>query len=142
MNTHIAKLLRQFLVAFFALAAVLLFASATSAWTAPSGSPPSGNVAAPLNVGATSQVKSGGLGVTSLAADRLCLGTNCITQWPTSGGSSSGVPNCRICVRAGLGNNVWGAESCKPFNGGVASSGAESGHAGRGAVVEVQVKCP
>lgn len=35
-------------------------------WTGPSSNPPSGNVAAPVNVGSVSQIKSAGLGVASL----------------------------------------------------------------------------
>jgi hypothetical protein len=37
------------------------------AWTDPTSAPPGGNVAAPINVGSTDQVKNGGLGVNSLA---------------------------------------------------------------------------
>jgi hypothetical protein len=37
------------------------------AWSGPTAAPPNGNVAAPINVGSTDQVKSGGLGVNSLA---------------------------------------------------------------------------
>jgi hypothetical protein len=41
---------------------------AFAAWTMPSGTPPAGNVAAPLNTGSTTQIKSGNLGVLSLFA--------------------------------------------------------------------------
>jgi hypothetical protein len=37
------------------------------AWTGPTSPPPSGNVAAPINVGTTDQIKDGGLGVNALA---------------------------------------------------------------------------
>lgn len=37
-----------------------------SAWTVPGANPPSGNVEAPINTGAITQTKIGGLGVTSL----------------------------------------------------------------------------
>jgi hypothetical protein len=37
------------------------------AWTGPSSAPPNGNVAAPINVGSTAQVKNGGLSVNQLA---------------------------------------------------------------------------
>ena len=37
------------------------------AWTGPTGSPPSNNVSAPINVGTTAQVKNGGLSLNSLA---------------------------------------------------------------------------
>lgn len=39
------------------------------AWTGPTATPPSGNTSAPINVSATSQIKSGGLWVGSLGAD-------------------------------------------------------------------------
>lgn len=52
----------------FILAAVLFTTtSILVAWTGPVQSPPGGNASAPVNVGATDQVKNGGLGVNSLA---------------------------------------------------------------------------
>ena len=39
------------------------------AWTGPTATAPSGNIQAPINVSATSQVKSGGLWVASLGTD-------------------------------------------------------------------------
>ena len=47
---------------------LLAFLSFTlvAAWTDPTEAPPNGNVAAPINVGTTDQVKNGGLGVNSL----------------------------------------------------------------------------
>lgn len=39
------------------------------AWTGPTATAPDGNVSVPINVGATSQVKSGGLWVSSLGTD-------------------------------------------------------------------------
>jgi len=44
----------------------LLAASALSAWTGPTASAPDGNVAAPINVGTTDQVKDAGLSLNSL----------------------------------------------------------------------------
>ena len=48
------------------LLALLSFTLVT-AWTGPTAPPPGNNVAAPINVGTTDQVKNGGLGVNSLA---------------------------------------------------------------------------
>ena len=47
---------------------LLAFLSFTlvAAWTGPTQAPPDGNVAAPINVGTTGQVKNGGLGVNTL----------------------------------------------------------------------------
>ena len=58
----------------------------------PTASPPGDNTAPPINVGTAPQDKNGVLGVTTLKAfsqviaDEFCLGTDCITQWPTGGG--------------------------------------------------------
>ncbi len=81
------------------------------AWTGPSTTPPNGNVSAPINIGSTSQSKNGalslgtsnppttgysldvtGAGVFSagVASNQFCLGTNCITSWPSGGGVPSG----------------------------------------------------
>ena len=45
------------------LLSITLFAIAAYSWTGPTGSPPNNNVAAPVNVGATAQIKSGPLQV-------------------------------------------------------------------------------
>jgi len=81
------------------------------AWTGPTdqqkivNGTPSGNVAAPINVGNSPQAKTGSLSVgtstlpggfsfvvdgpstfLSVASKQFCLGTDCITAWPTGGG--------------------------------------------------------
>lgn len=58
---------RQLFTLFSLLVVGTLVASALSAWTGPTATPPDGNVSAPVNIGATDQVKNGGLGVNSLA---------------------------------------------------------------------------
>ena len=72
------------------------------AWNTPTASAPDNNVAAPINVGAENQSKSGGLDVVSLTTqggasigmapgqDSLCLNGSCITAWP----SAITVPAC------------------------------------------------
>ncbi|MEK7582046.1 MAG: hypothetical protein AAB488_01805 [Patescibacteria group bacterium] len=58
------------------------------AWGPPAGVPSAeNNTPAPVNVGSTTQVKKGGLGVNDLLADRLCLGIECITIWPLPSGA-------------------------------------------------------
>jgi len=46
-----------------------LGASVAFAWTGPTATPPSSNISAPVNVGSTSQIKTGGLWVNSLGID-------------------------------------------------------------------------
>jgi hypothetical protein len=58
---------RQLFVLLFISFAIFLAASVLQAWTGPTASPPSGNVAAPINVGTTDQVKNAGLSLNALA---------------------------------------------------------------------------
>lgn len=55
------------LTGFFAGAVFFIAASLVLAWTGPTSAPPNGNVSAPINVGATDQIKNAGLGINSLA---------------------------------------------------------------------------
>ena len=65
-----------------AILTMLVIGVATAyAWTAPTQSPPNGNVAAPVNVGSVDQVKSAGLGVTNLIANQICFGADCRSSW-------------------------------------------------------------
>lgn len=57
------------------------------AWVAPTVTPPGGNATAPINTSATAQTKSGNLTVGSIIAPQHCIGTSCVTSWP-SGGST------------------------------------------------------
>ena len=62
-----------------ALALIALFAMASqarAAWTVPAGVPPAGNVMAPVNTGATAQIKSGPFSVTNIfVANQGIFGT-------------------------------------------------------------------
>ena len=74
-----------------AILTMLVIGVATAyAWTAPTQSPPNGNVAAPINVGAVDQVKAAGLGVTNLIANQICFGADCRSAWPSSSGDNLG----------------------------------------------------
>ncbi|MFH1427118.1 MAG: hypothetical protein ABIG60_01140, partial [Patescibacteria group bacterium] len=58
------KLISYFLITIFlTLGLSISCQSLLAAWTAPTNNPPDGNVDAPINEGAASQVKAGGLGV-------------------------------------------------------------------------------
>lgn len=88
------------------LAIVLSFGlSYALAWTAPTATPPTGNVSAPINTSATLQQKSGDLTVKNFMADmvniglplnpnaitapKFCIGVSCITAWPAVGGGGT-----------------------------------------------------
>lgn len=78
--------------------AVLSGGMVVNAWTGPTATPPSGNVAAPINVGTTDQVKNAGLGVNALTVFGNSLfggsaGSNAYLNFgviPTPGDPSSG----------------------------------------------------
>jgi hypothetical protein len=59
---------------------------AAFSWDGPTGTPPAGNVSAPINVGSVFQDKAGaawfdgGIGIDSGSA--FCIGASCITAWP------------------------------------------------------------
>ena len=91
MKKHLSKLL--FLVIGLSLAATVSY---LNAWTEPTQTAPEGNVSAPINVGGDPsglpQVKTGNIEANSLSAvgmiaNQFCIGSDCITAWP-SGGSS------------------------------------------------------
>src|SRR5437879_5945512 len=59
-----------------------------SAWAGPSAPPPSGNIAAPINVGAVDQIKNGNIGMNGLAVfGNSLLQANAYLNW----GSTSGI---------------------------------------------------
>lgn len=77
------------------------------AWTAPSTTPPTGNVSAPINTGADLQSKGGGLTVKNFIADtvtvgatpntgaisspKFCIGASCIDAWAQANDSETGL---------------------------------------------------
>ncbi|KKW35336.1 MAG: hypothetical protein UY83_C0010G0004 [Candidatus Adlerbacteria bacterium GW2011_GWA1_54_10] len=82
---------RSFFARSLALSLALLLAGAVAAWTGPSSAPPNGNVAAPVNVSGTAQVKSGGFWASSVGSDAgFCIGSSCITSWPADGSGFTG----------------------------------------------------
>ena len=90
-----------------ALALVLSFGiSYVYAWTAPTQTPPLGNVAAPINTSGVTQYKVGAFGVeglirgysniqadTQIKSPKYCIGTSCITAWTQAGTVSSAITN-------------------------------------------------
>ena len=76
-----------------AVTTVFGIGAVASAWTAPTATPPNNNVAAPINVGASSQVKNGNIGVNGLAVFGNTLlggsaGSNAYLNWGATAGSS------------------------------------------------------
>lgn len=63
------------------------------AWTGPTSAAPNGNVAAPINVGATDQVKNGNLGVNGLAVfgNSILLANSYINWGATAGSGGYGI---------------------------------------------------
>jgi len=81
-----------------ALAAALGLCFVILAWNEPGSPPPAGNVAAPINTGATAQTKVGDLnlgGKLSVASDsasgRFCLDGQCCSSWPECTAFGGGV---------------------------------------------------
>lgn len=85
---------RPLLTAFIAIFAVGGMALAQSAFTQPTSAPPNGNVSAPVNVGASFQQKAGNLWANTMGTDGgYCIGTSCITAWPTNS-----IQSCQMCI--------------------------------------------
>jgi uncharacterized small protein (DUF1192 family) len=86
-------MLRTRVAALFAFGAILFAAIPALAWTGPTGSPPSNNISAPVNVSSTFQDKAGalwadgGMGINSGSA--YCIGASCITSWAQAGAGGS-----------------------------------------------------
>ncbi len=68
----------------------ILSSAVVSAWTGPSGTAPTSNVAAPLNVGPIDQIKSGGLGINSLAVfgNAILSGANAYLNFGATAGTN------------------------------------------------------
>lgn len=113
------KIIKQAVIFTIVSFALIAGVSLVYAWTGPTQSPPAGNVDAPVNVGNSTQYKSGAFGVGGLfrgygsavfdgnvgigmtnptqkldvlgyvKGTGLCIGNDCKTSWPTSGGAGS-----------------------------------------------------
>ena len=80
------------------------------AWTGPTQAPPSGNTPAPINVSATSQIKSGDLWARAIGSDNgYCIGSSCITAWPSGSGVSAGSGNLLGAWETRSANTVYQA---------------------------------
>ncbi len=95
MKIKYVGLLRDTLVVLFSF---LIFASISlgADFSDPQSSPPSDNVATPINVGSDSQVKTGDFWANSVGSnDGYCIGADCITDWPAGVNGST----CHIETR-------------------------------------------
>ena len=91
-----------------------------AAWAPPTGVPPIDNTPAPINVGSTGQSKTSSITATDLigqnsvtsqflqalggtdpkvTSPKYCIGTDCITAWPSGGGGE--VPSGSTLIFAG-----------------------------------------
>ncbi len=140
MEPLISNIKESIKVATIALAITLGVTYAFASWTGPTLTPPNNNVEAPINVGTVDQIKSGGLGVNTLAvfgngafSGYLKVGSTTSTcntslegslQFKTSGNSC-----LQLCVDSGWQDVSCGdvpvtAVSCKElFDSGVTESG-------------------
>jgi trimeric autotransporter adhesin len=67
----------------------IFFAMIAAAWTGPTGTAPANNVAAPINVGTTYQIKNGNIGVSSLAVfGNTLLQANSYLNWGATAAST------------------------------------------------------
>lgn len=111
---------RPLLTAFIAVFVVGGVAFAQTSFTQPATTPPGGNVAAPVNVGAAFQQKVGQLWAKSMGTDDgYCIGNSCITAWP----KQDPLATCQVCVSIvadlGPGNN----SKSRQCSGGYANGG-------------------
>jgi Chaperone of endosialidase len=80
--------LRPIHLPLFAITGILFSAMVAQAWTGPSATAPNNNVAAPVNVGAITQVKAGLFGVNSLLVfGNTLLAANSYINWGLTAGS-------------------------------------------------------
>ena len=77
--------MKQILSCVAATALSALIISTAFAFTEPTGTPPTKNVAAPLNVGAGIQEKSGGLVMQTMKSASITLGESTRTSWLDAG---------------------------------------------------------
>jgi hypothetical protein len=82
--------LKQLFFTLLIASVVLTTASVLSAWTGPTVAPPNNNVPAPINVGATDQVKDASLGLNGLAVfgNAILSGTGLYFNFGSTAGSS------------------------------------------------------
>ena len=120
-----------FALLFFILGTVSI-GIAHAAWSEPSDTPPNANVAAPINVGSTPQVKNGGLGVNTLSVFGNSLfggstGSNAYLNFgDTSGNNGYGIRDNAGLLEFKNSGGSWESLQSTIFNlvGGAGSWGA------------------
>ena len=112
MNQILKKIIKQAAVFVFSVGIVAGIAYA-STWSPAPSNPPSNNAAMPINVSDVGQAKTGNLTANVIGANGFCLGTDCITAWPTGSGSGA-IPagNIKIVETATITNPAAGVASC------------------------------
>lgn len=119
----------QRFVALFAVLTIIVSAFVVQAWTGPSQSPPNGNVSAPVNVGASDQVKNAGLSLNSLAVfgNGILSGSNNYLNFGTDVGSIGyGIRNNAGTMEVKSSGGSWAAIATS--TGGVISGSGTAGY--------------
>lgn len=105
--------MRTLLVAFIGGIVGTVFTSMiVLAWTGPTAAPPNGNVAAPINVGSTDQVKNAGLALNSLAVfgNAILSGTSRYLNFGSAaGGSGYGIRDNAGTMEFKNSSGGWGS---------------------------------
>lgn len=122
------------------LAISFLAAFYVIAWQEPTQAPPGGNVAAPINVSDTGQIKTGNLVVNALgisatsgnaltinSGGNLCLGVDCRSSWPLAGFTVP-IGGCSYDIWGGVvycwTDRCWGKGYCPSQNSVCACTGS------------------
>lgn len=77
-------------------------------WNAAPSNPPTNNAPAPINVSLTSQNKAGNFVANAIGANAFCMGSDCISAWPTAQPAEPVLASDIVIVKnnAGAGNTI------------------------------------
>lgn len=109
---------------FFFAAILFITTSVLIAWTGPASAPPSGNVDAPVNVGATDQVKNAGLSLNALAVfgNAILSGTSRYLNFGTTAGATGyGIRDNTGTMEVKDSSGAWARFATTTSNGTVAN---------------------
>lgn len=99
--------MKHILSYFAATACSVIIIGTALAFTEPTGTPPTNNVPAPLNVGTGIQEKAGGLVVQSIKAASITLGESTRTSWLDAASACAWEGTKCSCVSDSTTNSYW-----------------------------------